>query len=73
MRFPGFPDSAGSALLVGLVYATPLLVALVGTVAPVASRRGRVLTVSMRLAGAFLVASFVASGALADVEFMGHG
>jgi hypothetical protein len=50
-HFPGFSDSPGSLLLVGAIYATPTLVAIIGTALAAASKREAVLRASLLVAG----------------------
>jgi hypothetical protein len=72
-HFPGFPDGAGSALLVGAVYLTPVIVIAGGTL--IAACRGErdIFLVSFALAAVLVAVAMVVSVALAHVGYAGAG
>jgi hypothetical protein len=70
-HFPGFPDTPGSALLVGTLYVTPVLVVTFGWLIAAVSKRPRVGAVSFVVALVMTVAVFLLSMAAANVGYEG--
>jgi len=72
-HFPGFPDTLGSALLVALIYLTPVLVMAGGFVAAVVTRRRGIMSVSFGFALLLTLIVLALSAALAHVGYAGAG
>ena len=72
-HFPGFPDTVGSALLVGAVYVTPVLVVALGWLTAATAGRRRIGEVSFMVGIALTVAVIVLSMAVANVGYEGAG
>jgi hypothetical protein len=72
-HFPGFPDTLGSALLVGAVYVMPVLIAALGWLAAAVTRRRRIGVVSLFVAGVLAMAAMVLSVAASDIGYAGGG
>jgi hypothetical protein len=69
-HFPGFPDTAGSALLVGTVYVAPVLLAALGWFALTRGNR-RIGAASICVASVWAVTALVVSIAASDVGYAG--
>jgi len=63
-HFPGVPDSLGSVLFVSAIFLTPVLVAVLGAAAAVATRRVAILRASAYAAGLLTLAAWLLSSIL---------
>ena len=70
-HFPGFPDTLGSALLVGAIYVTPVLVVSGGWLVAGATRNPRVGVIGFLAGLCLTVAVVVLSLAAANVGYEG--
>jgi hypothetical protein len=72
-HFPGFPNTLGSALLVGAVYLTPLLVVGLGWLVAARRASGRIWTLSTAWAIVLAAGVLVFSLAASQVGYAGGG
>jgi hypothetical protein len=70
-HFPGFPDTLGTTLLVGVVYLTPTFVALASLVA-LTLGRDRAFRIGLLIAALLVLGPIVTIG-LSDVGYAGAG
>lgn len=70
-HFPGFPDSADSALLVGLMFGAPVVVLVAAGLLAFAARRPRIARIGFYLALALTAAVTVAGLILGDIAVRG--
>jgi hypothetical protein len=68
-HFPGFPDSLGSTLLIGLVYLTPVLVVAIGTIVAAARGERDIFWISFAIAGLLVVIAMIISTTMAHVGY----